>query len=69
MRESTDIGEKLMARRRVFIVYIDGYNLYKAIDHPSTLKLGWRNYKLLAESWLNCRSTSVPSRTERTLSW
>jgi hypothetical protein len=48
MRESTDAGEKLTARRGVFIVYIDGYNLYKAIDHPSTLKLGWCNYKMFA---------------------
>jgi hypothetical protein len=34
--------------RPQFIVYIDGYNLYKAIDHPSTLKLGWCNYRVLA---------------------
>jgi uncharacterized LabA/DUF88 family protein len=34
--------------RYQFIVYIDGYNLYKAIDHPTTLKLGWCNYRTLA---------------------
>ena len=50
MQESTDAAEKLSPLRRPkFFVYIDGYNLYKAIDHPSTLKLGWCNYKLLAK--------------------
>ncbi len=34
--------------RPQFIVYLDGYNLYKAIDHPATLKLGWCNYRTLA---------------------
>lgn len=48
MRESTEAGQTLTPRARTFVIYIDGYNLYKAIDHPATLKLGWCNYKLLA---------------------
>jgi uncharacterized LabA/DUF88 family protein len=35
-----------------FIVYIDGYNLYKAINHeepPNLLRLGWCNYQKLGE--------------------
>src|ERR1700685_3924440 len=34
--------------RPQFIVYRDGYNLYKAIDNPTTIKLGWCNYRTLA---------------------
>lgn len=35
-----------------FLVYIDGYNLYKGINHedpPDLLRLGWSNYQKLGE--------------------
>ena len=36
-----------------FLVYIDGYNLYKGINHedpPDLLRLGWSNYQKLGEA-------------------
>jgi hypothetical protein len=35
-----------------FFVYIDGWNLYKGINHedpPDLLRLGWSNYQKLGE--------------------
>jgi len=65
MRESTDAAEKLSPLRRPnFIVYIDGYNLYKAIDHPSTLKLGWCNYKVLAKELVKLSFEAGPFADE-----
>jgi uncharacterized LabA/DUF88 family protein len=43
---------KLEIAPRHFMVYIDGYNLYQAVNHydpPDLLRLGWCNYQRLAE--------------------
>jgi uncharacterized LabA/DUF88 family protein len=52
MRHKFEQFRKLEIAPPHFVVYIDGYNLYQAINHyepPDLLRLGWCNYQRLAE--------------------
>jgi uncharacterized LabA/DUF88 family protein len=52
MKETDSPPKRLALTPPLFLVYIDGYNLYKGINHedPSDLlRLGWSNYQKLGE--------------------
>ena len=53
MKDTYPPPKKLIVNPPRFLVYIDGYNLYKGINHeepPDLLRLGWCNYQKLGES-------------------
>jgi uncharacterized LabA/DUF88 family protein len=52
LKDAYPLPRKLALSPRRFLVYIDGYNLYKGINHedpPDLLRLGWSNYQGLGE--------------------
>jgi len=53
MKDTYPPPKKLTVRPLRFLVYIDGFNLYKGINHedpPDLLRLGWCDYQKLGES-------------------
>ena len=52
MRATYPAPSKLAIKPRSFVVYIDGYNLYRSINHedpPDLLRHGWSNLQKLGE--------------------
>ena len=52
MKETYPPPKRLVLNPQRFLVYIDGYNLYKGINHedpPGLLRLGWSNYQKLGD--------------------
>jgi hypothetical protein len=52
MKDTYPPPKRLTLNPLQFLVYIDGYNLYKGINHedpPDLLRLGWSNYQKLGE--------------------
>jgi uncharacterized LabA/DUF88 family protein len=55
-----------------FFVYIDGYNLYKGINHedpPDLLRLGWSNYQKLGERLVDLSFDHLSSKRTVTVKY
>jgi uncharacterized LabA/DUF88 family protein len=58
---------KLAVSPQTFVVYIDGYNLYRGINHedpPDLLRLGWSNLQTLGELLVDLSFEQPSNRRE-----
>lgn len=67
MKESCPPPQRLSFNPPRFLVYIDGYNLYKGINHEDPadlLRLGWSNYQKLGEALADLAFGQISVRRE-----